>query len=76
MNIYSLLDACEYVLGLNGDPHSSDTLAAQIMEMRLWRASEADVRDALTKDIQKYGEESLFVAIAEDEFALRAWATE
>ena len=76
MNIYSLLDACEYVLGLNGDPHSSDSLALQIMEMRLWRASEADVRDALTKDIQKHGEASLFVGIAEDEFALRSWKAE
>ena len=42
-------------------------------EMKLWRASEADVRDALTKDIGRFGEESLFVRIDADTFTLRAW---
>ena len=41
--------------------------------MKLWRASEADVRDALKKDIAKHGESSRFVALADDEFGLRSW---
>ena len=45
-------------------------------EMKLWRASEADVRDALTKDIEKKGEASRFVRLADDEFTLRSWAVE
>jgi hypothetical protein len=43
------------------------------MEMKLWRASEADVRAALTKDIEEHGERSRFVGVGEDEFALRSW---
>ena len=51
-----------------------------------WRASrlaavcrssnEADVRDELTKDIQRHGERSQFIQIGGDEFALRAWLAE
>jgi hypothetical protein len=41
--------------------------------MKLWRASEADVRDVLKKDIAKHGEFSRFVALADDEFGLRSW---
>jgi hypothetical protein len=44
--------------------------------MRLWRASESDVRDALDKDIEKNGESSLFLKVAEDEYALRSWTAE
>ena len=44
-----------------------------MMETKLWRASEADVSDALNKDIEKYGDRSLFVKVADDEFALRSW---
>jgi hypothetical protein len=43
------------------------------MEMRLWQASEADVRAALTKDIEDRGERSRFVSVGDDEFALRSW---
>ena len=32
-----------------GEPQSSYWLASQIVEAKLWRASEADVRDALRK---------------------------
>jgi DNA-directed RNA polymerase delta subunit len=43
------------------------------MEMKLWRASEADVRDALKKDFEEHGERSRFVFVGDDEFALRSW---
>jgi hypothetical protein len=71
--IESLLDACELVLKEQGEPQSSYWLASLVEEMKLWRASEADVRDALTKDIAKHGESSQFVVLPDDEFALRAW---
>lgn len=74
--IESLLDACEVVLNEQGEPQSSFWLASQVMEMKLWRASEADVRDGLTKDIEKYDEASRFVRLADDEFALRSWKTD
>ncbi len=45
--IESLLDACTFVLNNQGEPHSSYWLASQIMEMKLWRTSEPEVRDAL-----------------------------
>lgn len=71
--IETLLDACQFVLENLGEPQSSYWLALQIMEMKLWRASEADVRDALKKDIERHGEQSRFVRLADDEFALRSW---
>jgi hypothetical protein len=74
--IETLLDACQFVLEDQGEPQSSYWLASQIMEMKLWRASEADVRDALAKDIEKHGESSRFVSLPDDEFAIRSWATE
>ena len=70
--IESLLDACQFVLEDQGEPQSSYWLASQIMEMKLWRASEADVRDALKKDIEEHGERSRFVFVGDDEFALRS----
>jgi hypothetical protein len=73
--IETLLDACQFVLEDQGEPHSGYWLASQIMEMKLWRASEADVRDALAKDIEKHGELSRFVLLPDDDFALRSWAT-
>jgi len=73
MMIYALLDACEYILNDQGEAQSSFWLASQIMELKLWWTNEAKVRDALTKDIQKHGEESLFIKVADDEFALRSW---
>jgi hypothetical protein len=71
--IETLLDACQFVLEDQGEPQSSYWLASQIMEIKLWRASEADVRDALKKDIERHGERSRFVGMADDEFALRSW---
>lgn len=73
--IESLLDACQFVLENLGEPQSSYWLASQVMEMKLWRASEADVRDALKKDIGEYGERSRFLFAGDDEFALRSWKT-
>jgi hypothetical protein len=70
--IESLLDACELVLKEQGEPQSSYWLASLVMEIKLWRASEADVRDALTKDIAKHGASSRFVSLPDDEFALRS----
>ncbi|HTU22427.1 MAG TPA: HTH domain-containing protein [Gemmataceae bacterium] len=71
--IESLLDACQFVLEDLGEPQSSYWLASQVMEMKLWRASEADVRAALTKDIKEHGERSRFLFAGDDEFALRSW---
>jgi len=74
--IHTILDACRYVLEDQGEPQSSYWLASQMMEMRLWRASEADVRAALHEDIETFQTASIFVKVAEDEFALRSWTTE
>ena len=74
--IESLLDACQFVLENMGEPQSSYWLASQVMEMKLWRASEADVRDALVKDIEEHGERSRFVFVGDDEFALRSWTAD
>lgn len=74
--IDSLLDACEYIFNDQGEPQSSYWLASQIMEMKLWRASEADVEAALAKDIDQQGDCSRFMRVSEDEFALRAWTEE
>ncbi|WP_406699106.1 HTH domain-containing protein [Singulisphaera sp. Ch08] len=71
--IESLLDACRYILEDHREGQSSYWLASQIMEMKLWRASESSVRKALNKDIEKSGELSPFVRVGEDEFALRSW---
>jgi DNA-directed RNA polymerase delta subunit len=71
--IYSLIDACELILELQGEPQNSDELASQIVETRLWRVSEQDVRAAIQNDIKNYGKLSQFVTMGTDEFALRAW---
>ena len=71
--IESLLDACQFVLENLGEPQSSHWLASQVLDMKLWRASEADVRAALTKDIEERGDRSRFVSVGDDEFALRSW---
>jgi hypothetical protein len=71
--IETLLDACQFALEVQGEPQSGYWLASQVVEMKLWRASEADVRDALKKDIDERGERSRFVRTGQDEFALRSW---
>ncbi len=69
--IDTILDTCRHVLQINGDRKSSYWLVSQMVEMRLWRASEHDVRAAL----KEHDERSQFVKVAEDEYALRSWPT-
>ena len=71
--IETLLDNCQCVLEDQGEPQSSYWLASQVMEMKFWQASEADVRAALQKNIEEYGERSRFVFVGYDEFTLRSW---
>ena len=70
MTINSLLDACEYVLTDQAAPQSSFWLAEQMKTMKIWQASEVDVREALNRDIAKNGTTSRFMKVADDEFAL------
>ena len=72
--INAILDACQEVLKINGDPQSAYWLASQMVEMRMWRASEHDVRAALDQDMSEKGERSLFVRVSDDEYALSSWA--
>ena len=74
--IDTLLDACQFVLADQGEPQSSFWLASQIVELKLWRASEAEVRDALNRDIQRHGEQSRFLRLTDDEFTLRSLTAE
>lgn len=71
--IDTILDACREVLEIHGDPQSPYWLAPQMVEIKMWRASEQKVRAALEKDIE-VGERSLFVKVGEVEWALRSWA--
>jgi hypothetical protein len=72
--LHTILDACEFVLENLGESQSPYWLASQMVEMKLWRASEHDVRAALDKDIAEFGERSEFVKVADDQYALRSWA--
>ena len=74
--IRTILDACRFILEDRGEAQSSYWLASQADEMKLWRASESEVRRALNEDIEEHGESSLFVKVAEDEYALRSWTAE
>ena len=58
---------------INGDPQSPYWLASQMVEMKMWRASEHDVRAALEKDIKERGQRSRFVKVGDDGWALRSW---
>ncbi len=71
--IDTLLDACRFVLENQGEPQSAYWLASQVMEMKLWRASEAGVRESLDEDIERHGKRSRFVRVADDEYAMRSW---
>jgi hypothetical protein len=72
--IHTIIDAIDLTLKEQGEPQSPYWLASQMMEMRLWRASEHDVRAVLEKDMKEWGEESQFVKVADDEYALRLWS--
>ena len=50
--IDTILDACRAVLESNGDPQTPFWLASHMVEMRMWRASEHDVRTALEQDMK------------------------
>jgi DNA-directed RNA polymerase delta subunit len=71
--INTILDAIEFILENQGEPQSPYWLASQMMEMRLWRASEYDVRAALERDIRELGERSRFVQIGDGEWGLTEW---
>ncbi len=71
--IGSILDAYEYALKTEGEPQSPYWLSSMMIEMEVWKASEERIRAALERDIAKFGEQSRFVRVAEDEFALKAW---
>ena len=71
--INTILDAIEFVLEDLAEPQSPYWVASQMEEMKLWRASERDVRAALEKDIKKWGEETQFVKVGDDEYGLRSW---
>jgi hypothetical protein len=71
--IQTLLDACRFVLEDQGEAQSSYWLASIMLETKLWRASESQVRVALDRDIEEHGESSRFVKVAKDLYALRSW---
>lgn len=73
MQIETRLDACEFVLQDLGEAQSSYWLVSQMQEMKLWRASEFEVRAVLDRAIREHGESSRFKKVGEDEFALRSW---
>ena len=72
--IQTITDAIEYVLEAQGEPQSPYWLSSQMMEGRLWKASEHDVRAALEKDMKEWGERSQFVKVADGKYALRSWS--
>jgi hypothetical protein len=71
--INTVLDACRYVLEVQGEAQSSYWLSSIMMEMKLWRASESQVRAALDRNFDQYGESSPFVKVGENLYALRSW---
>jgi hypothetical protein len=71
--INTILDACHYVLEEQGEAQSSYWLSSIMLEMKLWRASELQVRVALDRDISQYGESSPFMKIGDDLYSLRSW---
>ena len=71
--IHTIINAIDFILEEQGGPQSPYWLASPMMEMRLWRASEHDVRTVLEKDMKAWGEKSQFVKTADDEYALRWW---
>jgi len=59
----TLLDACRFVLEDQGEAQSSYWLASIMDEMKLWKASESQVRRVIDSDIKKSGESSPFVKV-------------
>jgi hypothetical protein len=71
--INTILDACRYVLEDQGEAQSTYWLSSIMNEMKVWRASESQVRIALDRDIEQFRESSPFVRVGEDLYALRCW---
>ena len=71
--INTILDACQYVLEDQGEAQSTYWLSSIMKEMKLWRASESQIRIALDRDIEQFGESSPFEKVGEDVYALRSW---
>ena len=71
--IYSLLDACRYVLRDQGEPQRIYWPASQIEEMKLWPADEAKVRQALLAGLRRHSEASRFRDLEKDRWGLRSW---
>tara|TARA_R110002072_G_scaffold302996_1_gene490912 strand:+ start:33504 stop:33740 length:237 start_codon:yes stop_codon:yes gene_type:complete len=71
--IDTILDAAAFILEEQGETQSPYWLASQMMEGKLWRASEHDDRAALEQDIAEHGDRSRFVEADDDEYALRSW---
>lgn len=71
--MFTLLDACEFVLDQRGEPQSSEQVLALLSEWELARLPEEAIREALLKDIQSLGDKSRFVALGNGLFALREW---
>jgi len=71
--INTIVDACRRVLEDQGEAQSSYWLSSIMMEIKLWRASESQVRAALDWDIEQFGESSPFVRVGDDLYALRCW---
>ena len=71
--IYTLIDACEDVLKERGESQSSYWLCSIMNEMKLWKASEHEIRAVLDNDIAGSGERSRFVKMSDSEYALRSW---
>jgi hypothetical protein len=68
----TLLDSCRFVLEDQGEAQSSYWLSSIMLETKLWRASESQVRVALDRDIEEHGEDSPFVMVAQGLYALRS----
>jgi hypothetical protein len=71
--INTILDACRFVLEDQGEAQSSYWLSSIMMEMKLWRATELQVRAALDRNIEDYGESSPFMKVSGELYALRSW---
>jgi hypothetical protein len=74
--IHTIIDAIKLTLEEQGEPQSPCWLSSQMMEWKLWRASEHVVRAALEKDMKEWGEKSQFVKTVDGEYALRSWSKE
>ncbi|VAX36070.1 hypothetical protein MNBD_PLANCTO02-588 [hydrothermal vent metagenome] len=71
--LYSINDVCKIILEDYGEPMSPYWLASQMVEARMWKANECEVRVALDEEIEKFGESAWFIKTEDDEYSLREW---